>query len=115
MLLDQVYYGKLNRRFPLYAAGGNTQGSNKESTFSIFSLHRGVNKSVILIVCVFHDLFLQLGIQIYSHFLFFQLLIQTTLNSSSGVLSSYILNGQGQQAKVTSSALTLQRRRGPEG
>ena len=50
MLLGQVYYGKLNHRFPLYAAAGNTQESNKESTFYLFSLHCGVSKSMILIV-----------------------------------------------------------------
>lgn len=83
MLLDQVYCGKLNHRFPVYAAGGNTRESNKESTFYLFSLHRGVNKSVILRVCVFNNLFLQLEMLIYSHFLFFQLLIQTPIDSSS--------------------------------
>lgn len=50
MLFRQVYYGKLNHRFPVYAAGGNIRESNKESTFYLFSLHHGVNKSAILIV-----------------------------------------------------------------
>lgn len=91
MLLDQVYRGKLKGRFPLYAAGGDNWEVRK-GTFSIFSLHSVVKKSVTLIVYVFNDLFLQLGIQMYSHLLFFRFLFQASINSSSWILCFYITN-----------------------
>lgn len=91
MLLDQVYRGKLKGRFPLYAAGGDNWEGRK-GTFSIFSLHSVVKKSVTLIVYVFNDLFLQLGIQMYSHLLFFRFLFQASINSSSWILCFYITN-----------------------